>query len=360
MSQIKIECLFFIFFELKLIKIIKTNNRNYSGAKIIILYFWLQVFSTVRIYNNLQNFRAKRPVVTIGTFDGVHIGHHKVLGRLKDITRQTDGESVVFTFYPHPRLVLSPEEHNLRLLTTLDEKVELLRQAGIQHLIVYPFTTEFSKLTYAEFVKKVLVDEMKIHSLVVGYDHRFGKNREGGFEYLQSCADRYGFYIEKLDVLLVDEAHISSTRIRNALESGDIYTANRYLGYAYTLHGKVVAGQKLGRTIGFPTANIESSDIHKLIPGYGVYAVQAELENQVYPGMLNIGTRPTFNLNADQRSIEVNIFDFNDEIYDREISLKFIAKIRDERKFSGKNELVDQLHQDKKSALQLIDDYCKI
>lgn len=308
----------------------------------------------MRIYNNLHNFKAKKPVVTIGTFDGVHKGHHIVLNRLKDIARQSGGETVVFTFYPHPRLVLAPEEQNLRLLTTLDEKISLIGQANIHHMIVYPFTAEFAKLSYAEFVKKVLVDEIGTVSLVVGYDHRFGKNREGGFEYLQKCAEIYGFNIEKLDVLLLNEVNVSSTRIRNALESGDIFTANQYLGYRYTLHGKVVEGQKLGRTIGFPTANIESSDIHKLIPGYGVYAVEVEIEGKEYKGMLNIGSRPTFNLNADQRSIEVNIFDFDGEIYGKEVTLVFIGKIRDERKFPGKDALVQQLLLDKESSLRIL------
>jgi len=309
----------------------------------------------VRIYNDLHNFSAQKPVVTIGTFDGVHKGHHKVLDRLKDIALQNKGETVVFTFYPHPRLVLSPEEHNLRLLTTLDEKVELLRQAGINHLIVYPFTREFAELNYSDFVREILVNEMKIHSLVVGYDHRFGKDRQGGYEYLQVCADKYGFRIEKLDVLLIDEVNISSTRIRNALESGDIALANQYLGYPYTLHGKVVEGQKLGRTIGFPTANIESSDIHKLIPGYGVYAVKAEIDGESFNGMLNIGTRPTFNKNADQRSIEVNIFGFDRVIYGRDVTIRFHDKIREEKRFPGKEALVEQLHLDRLASLKILE-----
>jgi riboflavin kinase / FMN adenylyltransferase len=311
----------------------------------------------VKIYNDLQHFKAKRPVVTIGTFDGVHKGHHLVLERLKEIARQTGGETVVFTFYPHPRLVLQPDEHNLRLLTTLDEKVELLRRAGIQHLVVYPFTKEFAKNSYSEFVKKVLVDEIQTDSLVVGYDHRFGRDREGGYEYLQKCAQKYGFSIEKLDVLLMNEVNISSTRIRNALESGDIAKANLYLGYTYTLHGRVVEGQKLGRTIGFPTANIESSDLYKLIPGYGVYAVEVQIQEKIYQGMMNIGTRPTFNQNADNRSIEVNIFDFDGELYGREVTLFFVAKIRNERKFEGKAALVEQLFADKEDALRLLGEY---
>lgn len=308
----------------------------------------------MKIYNDLHNFKAHKPVVTIGTFDGVHLGHHIVLDRLKEIAKQVGGETVVFTFYPHPRLVLTPEEHNLRLLTTIDEKIELLKAAGIDHLVIYPFTLDFARMSYNVFVRKVLVEGMKTNSLVVGYDHRFGKNREGTYEDLQKCAEKYGFRIEKLDVLLMNQVNISSTRIRNALENGDIRLANQYLGYSYTLSGKVVEGLKLGRTIGFPTANIESSDVHKLIPGYGVYAVETVIEDKHFKGMLNIGTRPTFNQNADQRSIEVNIFDFNGELYGKEITLVFIGKIRDEKKFSGKEALVEQLWHDRETAMNIL------
>lgn len=190
--------------------------------------------------------------------------------------------------------------------------------------------------------------------MVVGYDHKFGKNREGGFEYLQQCASKYNFEIEKLEPLLINNIHISSTRIRQALQDGDIKTANHYLGYEFTLHGSVVEGQRVGRKIGFPTANIESSDVHKLIPGYGVYAVKITLEGKKYNGMLNIGTRPTFNQNADSRSIEVNIFDFDGDIYNKEITLIFLDKIRNEQKFSGVNALVEQLKKDKITALEIL------
>ncbi len=309
----------------------------------------------MRVYKDLKNISVSKPVVTIGTFDGVHLGHHKVLDKLKEIADQTGGESVVFTFYPHPRQVLTPDEQNLRLLTTLDEKIELLGQAGIDHLVVYPFTLDFAKLSYSEFVKSVLVDQIHTSTLVVGYDHRFGKNREGSYEDLKKCADLYGFDIIKLDVVLANEASISSTRIRNALESGDIRQATRYLGYHYTLHGRVVEGQQLGRTIGFPTANIESSDVHKLIPGYGVYAVFVLVDGVRYRGMMNIGTRPTFNNNADNRSIEVNLFDFDGHLYDSAITLVFVDKIRDERKFPDKEALVMQLYLDRHESNRILD-----
>jgi riboflavin kinase / FMN adenylyltransferase len=311
-------------------------------------------YDRVKIHTDINHFSAPKPVVTIGTFDGVHLGHQKVIDRLNEIARQHGGESVIFTFFPHPRLIISPRETNLRLLTTLEEKKKLFARSGIDHLIVYPFTKAFSQLTYAGFVEEVLVNKLHTRCLVVGYDHRFGKNREGGFEYLQNCAQKFGFDIEKLDVLLVDEAHVSSTRIREALENGDIQLANKYLGYRFTLHGTVVDGQRVGRKIGFPTANIEASDPHKLIPGYGVYAVEVMIEGENYGGMLNIGIRPTFNRNADNRSIEVHIFDFSGDIYHKEITLIFAGKIRNEKKFSGVDALVEQLKKDKETALSIL------
>jgi len=308
----------------------------------------------VKIHTDLNHFNANRPVVTIGTFDGVHLGHQKVINRLKDFAKHHNGETVIFTFLKHPRLVTSPDETNLRLLTTLKEKINLFEKYGIDHLVVYTFDKAFSELSYNEFVEKILVNKMHTHCLVVGYDHRFGKNREGGFEYLQKCAKKFSFEIERLDVLSVNEDNVSSTKIRNALESGNIKKANHFLGYQFTLHGKVVEGKQLGRKLGFPTANIEASDKHKIIPGYGVYAVSVELQQKEYLGMLNIGTRPTFNKNADNRSIEVNIFDFEGDIYNQEITLKFVDKIRDEQKFENVDKLVEQLKIDKISAINIL------
>lgn len=308
----------------------------------------------MKIYTDLNQFQVERPVITIGTFDGIHLGHQKVIARLNDFARQHNGESVIFTFHTHPRLVTSPDETTLRLLTTLEEKTELLEKFGIDHLIIYPFNREFANLTYHEFVEKILVEKLRTHCLVVGYDHKFGKNREGGFEYLQKCADKYNFHIEKLDALLVEDDSVSSTKIRNALESGDMEKANQFLGYPFTLHGTVVSGNQLGRKLGFPTANIESSNKYKIIPGYGVYAVKVRLKQGEYNGMLNIGTRPTFNNNADNRSIEVNIFDFDGDIYGQEITLGFVAKIRDEKKFSGIEMLVEQLKKDKTDAFRIL------
>ena len=308
----------------------------------------------MKLHTNLDHFKAKKPVVTIGTFDGVHLGHQKVILRLQEFAKQHDGETVIFTFHTHPRLVTSPEENNLRLLTTLKEKINLFERYGINHLIIYTFDKNFSELSYSEFVEEILVEKIGTHCLVVGYDHKFGKNREGGYDYLKNCADKFKFKIERLDALLVDDDSVSSTKIRNALQNGEIEKANHYLGYMFTLHGTVVEGKKLGRKLGFPTANIEASDKYKIIPGYGVYAVKVELNGVDYNGMLNIGTRPTFNNNADNRSIEVNIFDFDGDIYNKEITLKFAGKIRDEQKFESVEMLIKQLVNDKIRAQAIL------
>lgn len=309
----------------------------------------------MKIHHSLDNFDARSPVVTIGTFDGLHKGHQVILERLKNLAAKINGETVVFTFYPHPRVVTSPNEDSLRLLTTKDEKTELFRKYGIDHLIIYPFDKAFASLTYTEFVEDILVKKIGTKCLVVGYDHKFGKNREGGFEYLKECAKKYNFSIEKMDALTSGEGeNISSTKIRAALQEGDIKTANHYFGHEFTLHGTVVEGKQLGRKMGFPTANIESSDKHKIIPGYGVYAVKVEFDGKTFNGMLNIGTRPTFNKNADNRSIEVNIFDFSADIYGKKLTLCFVDKIRDEKKFPGIESLIEQLKKDRESALKIL------
>ncbi|PTN07249.1 bifunctional riboflavin kinase/FAD synthetase [Mangrovibacterium marinum] len=305
----------------------------------------------MKIYRDINQFDVENPILTIGSFDGVHQGHLKIIDRLKEIAREKKGESVIFTFYPHPRLVLFPEEGNLRLLTTLNEKIRLFERAGIDHLIIFPFTKEFSQLTYTEFVKNILVDTLHIQTLVVGYDHKFGKNREGSFEMLQDLSQELNFQLEKLDVLLIDDINISSTKVRNSLQEGNVQRANRYLGYSYTLHGTVVEGQKLGRKIQFPTANVQASDPYKLIPGHGVYAVFVQVADSRFRGMLNIGTRPTVNQNADNRSIEVHILGFDGNLYGREIELEFVEKIRDEQKFASVDDLRLQLEKDKQTVL---------
>jgi riboflavin kinase / FMN adenylyltransferase len=305
----------------------------------------------VKIHRDLNNFYAQNPVLTVGTFDGVHLGHRKIIARLHDLAKAINGESVIFTFDPHPRKVVAPTETNLRLLTTLDEKIELFEQSGIDHLIIYPFTPEFAQLTYEQFVEQILVGQIHTKSLVVGYDHKFGKGRQGDFEFLKNCADRLGFQIEKLDVLLMNESSISSTKIREAIQIGDFDTANAFLGYPFALHGTVIEGQKLGRQIQFPTANIEASDPDKIIPGYGVYAVHAKVQNQTYLGMLNIGSRPTVNHNADHRSIEVHLLNFDADIYGEHLELIFYRKLREEKKFESLDALKEQLANDKANTI---------
>ena len=301
----------------------------------------------MKIHRDLNNFYAQNPVLTVGTFDGVHLGHRKIISRLHDLAAAIGGESVIFTFDPHPRKIVAPDETNLRLLTTLDEKIELFEQSGIDHLIIYPFTPGFAQLTYEEFVEEILVGQIHTKSLVVGYDHKFGKGRQGDFEFLKNCADRLGFQIEKLDVLLMNESNISSTKIREAIQIGDFDTANAYLGYRFTLHGNVVEGQKIGRTINYPTANVDTADPDKIIPGYGVYAVRVAVRNAEYAGMLNIGSRPTVNHNADHRTVEVNLFDFDEDIYGEPITVVFYHKLREEQKFASLDALKEQLAKDK-------------
>jgi riboflavin kinase/FMN adenylyltransferase len=308
----------------------------------------------VQIYYDLDHFKALNPVVTIGTFDGVHLGHQEVISELNRISRVSGGESVVFTFEPHPRVVVLPREDSIRLLSTIEEKIVSMEKLGIDHLVIYPFTEEFSKLTYDEFVTNILVAKMKLSCLVVGYDHRFGQGRKGDFAALEALSTSFNFKVEQLSQFLVNDKLVSSSKIRAALESGDILGANHYLGYEYQLSGKVVEGNKMGRRIGFPTANIEISDTHKMVPGDGVYAVNVTISGKIYGGMCNIGFRPTVNSNVDHKSIEVHIFNFEEDIYGMVITLNFIGKIRDEHKFSSIYELQEQLSKDKVSALNLI------
>ena len=308
----------------------------------------------MQIHYNLDNFKAVNPVVTIGTFDGVHLGHREVISELKRISSISGGESVVFTFEPHPRIVIAPQEDSLRLLSTKNEKINLMEKIGIDHLVIYPFTIDFSKLSYNEFVREILVGKMKISSLVVGYDHRFGQGRKGDYSSLELLSKELNFKVEQLSQLLVDSKVVSSTKIRMALEAGDVSKANHFLGYRYSLSGKVIEGKQLGRKLGFPTANIETFDNHKLVPGDGVYVVFVQTGGRMYKGMLNVGIRPTVNYNADHKSIEVHIFDFDSDIYNTEITLYFVMKIRDEQKFTGIVELHKQLVKDRTFALNIL------
>jgi riboflavin kinase/FMN adenylyltransferase len=307
----------------------------------------------MRIYEGLEDFLpVPNAVVTSGTFDGVHLGHQKIIQRIRELARSIHGETVLITFWPHPRLVLYPTEHHLRLLSTFEEKANLLRQFGIDHLVTIPFTQEFSQMTSEEFIRKILVEKIHTKKLVIGYDHRFGKNREGSFEYLKSHGQEFGFELEEISRQDVDEIGVSSTKIRKALESGDIKTATNYLGRPYELNGLVVKGQQIGRSIGFPTANIHIPNDYKLIPHDGVYAVEVKVEGVLYKAMLNIGNRPT--VDGTRKTVEAHLFDFQGDLYNKLVTVSFKEFIREERKFENLEALKNQLVQDQKLAKSIL------
>lgn len=311
----------------------------------------------MKVYRKLSDFKPlDKAVVTVGTFDGVHKGHQVLLDRIKSIARDDGGESVMLTFFPHPRLVLFPDDNDLRLLTTLEEKIDLLERSGIDHLIIHPFTVEFSRTTVPEYVRDILVKGIGVRKLVIGYDHHFGRNREGSLENLQAVAPNYGFEVEEIPARMIDDVNVSSTKIRNALTEGDVARANGFLGYPYTLSGKVVKGNEIGRSMGFPTANVEPSDPVKLIPGNGVYAVKVHFEDRIYHGMANIGKRPTVVKNPAQRVIEVHIFGFSSDLYGKNLRLTFHGRIRDEVKFEDTGALKTQIEKDAAAARQILVD----
>lgn len=307
----------------------------------------------MKIYHGIDDFsQLQYAVVTSGTFDGVHLGHQKIFSRLREIASRNFGETVVLTFWPHPRLVLHPEDRSLKLLNTFEEKAELLKEQGIQHLIRIPFTKEFSQLSSEQFIQEILVKTIGTRKLVIGYDHHFGKNREGSFEQLKLNGPRYGFEVEEIPSQEVDHVAVSSTKIRHALEEGDIETANHFLGRPYSLTGRVVAGDKIGSSLGFPTANIEIDTHYKLIPVDGIYAVTVRHEHRIYGGMLYIGYRPTLQGNA--RNIEVNIFDFQQQIYGESLTVNFYKLLRGDKTFSDLGAMTAQLHRDKEDALRVL------
>ena len=306
----------------------------------------------MNVYRHISEFSSEKNVVlTTGTFDGVHLGHKKIIDQVVQIAQKINGESVLLTFFPHPRMVLYPESNDLKLLNTIDEKIELLQQCGVDHLIIHPFSVDFSRITSLDFVRDILVKKLNTKKLVIGYDHHFGKNREGSFEHLKEYGPLYGFEVEEIPAQEIQQINISSTKIRNSLLIGEIQAANQFLGYHYFLNGTVVEGSQIGRQMGFPTANIEVDEDYKLIPANGVYAVKILLEKKIYNGMLNIGTRPT--IKGSDVTIEVNIFNFNQEIYNKPIRIEFFEKIRNEVKFNELTELKQQLNHDKQKVLQL-------
>jgi riboflavin kinase/FMN adenylyltransferase len=309
----------------------------------------------MKIHEDISLFSVNKPVLTVGIFDGVHLGHRFLLERLKEKAEQLGGESVVLTLWPHPRMVLNQEGNHFKLLNTLEEKKELLAGVGLDHLVIFPFTTEFSRLSSCDFIREILVEKCRISHLVVGYNHRFGRDREGNFEKLRDCATRFGFGIEQMDAFQSESREISSTGIRDLLLRGDIRGANHLLGYRYGFSGNVVGGSRLGTSMGFPTANITPDEDYKLLPADGVYAVYVELRGSYYRGMMNMGSRPTVNDDPGRKTIEVHLFDFKRDIYSEKIRVAYMARLRDERKFRDIDALKAQLERDREKALRIFD-----
>ena len=328
----------------------------------------------MKIYNNLSEFsKLDNAIVTIGTFDGVHFGHQKIIKQLVQKAKADNGESVILTFFPHPRMIIDPENQDLKMINTINEKAEILKNLGVDHLIITPFTRDFSNQLPEDYIKNTLVDNIGIKHIIIGYDHRFGKDRSGNLSDLKAAGLHYGFTVEEIMEQDIHDVAVSSTKIRQALLAGDVSLASDYLGYPFSIFGKVIKGDKIGRTIGFPTANIFVEETYKLIPGDGIYAVTVELESEVgspkseveapnarletqdsglrtvYRGMAYIGQRPT--INGMTRNIEVNIFDFNQEIYGQDIKMNFLKFLRHDVKFTGLEALTVQLQKDKEATL---------
>jgi len=307
----------------------------------------------MQVHTDLSTFRdVERPVLTTGTFDGVHLGHQAILRRLIATARREGGQSVLFTFHPHPRMVLFPHDNDLKLLNTRKEQSELLEAAGLDHLVIVPFSRSFSRMHALDFVRDTLVDQLRVHAMVIGYDHRFGRNREGDINLLRQLGEAYDFGVEEIPAHEIDHVKVSSTKVRDALLKGDVKLASELLGYAYALSGVVVKGDQRGRTIGFPTANIGGTDPHKLLPADGVYAVETELRDGLFKGMLNIGLRPT--VDGRERSVEVNIFGLDRDLYGEPITVRLRHRLRDEVRFNGLNALKAQLLKDREQAEKLL------
>lgn len=307
----------------------------------------------MRVYRQISEFTSPcKPVATVGVFDGVHLGHMEIINRLSAKAREKNCESVVITFEPHPRLVL-PHHAEVKLLQTLSEKLQRFELAGVGAVLVIPFDRDFAKITPHDFIKHVLVDSLHVSHVITGYDHFFGQNRQGDYDMLSKLGKQFNFTVDELPMVLVAEHTVSSSTVRRALLDGDVKLAATMLGYPYSITGVVVTGNKIGRNIGYPTANIKPNNPHKLIPGQGVYATKVTVEGFTYTGMTNIGYRPT--IDADHLTIEVNIFDFNQDIYSQDITLSFIERIRNEKRFASLGDLQLQLANDKTEAMRLLE-----
>lgn len=303
----------------------------------------------LKIFHSIKDFSSpKKTILTLGTFDGVHIGHKKILEKVIQHTHGEEYESLVLTFFPHPRMILQ-ERSEIKLLNTISEKVSLLDQLGIQNLVIHPFDESFSRLTAEEFVKTVLVEQFKIQKIIIGYDHRFGRNRTADINNLIEFGEKYNFEVEQISAQEINAISISSTKIRNAIQEGDMILANKYLGYDYFLTGTVIQGKQLGRTIGFPTANLKIEEDYKLIPLKGVYIVSSHINNQEVFGMMNIGLNPT--VGGENLSVEIHYLDFEANLYNQQITVSILKRIRGEEKFDSINLLKEQIEKDKKETL---------
>jgi riboflavin kinase / FMN adenylyltransferase len=306
----------------------------------------------LKIFHATQDFKSdKKTIVTIGTFDGVHIGHKKIIDKIVQNCKSENVESIILTFFPHPRMVLN-ENSDIKLLNTIAEKSELLAKNGIQNLVIQNFNTAFSELSAEEFVANVLVKQLNIQKIIIGHDHHFGKNRSANINDLIIFGKKYNFEVEQISVEEIDDVAISSTKIRNAIIDGNIALANEYLGYNYQISGNVIKGKQLGRTIGFPTANINLEENYKLIPKFGVYIVKSFFENKTIFGIMNIGLKPTFD--EKNVTIEVHFLDFNADLYNKKITVSILEFIREEQKFDGIDELKSQIEKDKIFALNFL------
>jgi riboflavin kinase/FMN adenylyltransferase len=307
----------------------------------------------MKVYRSLKEFnKLSNAVVTSGIFDGVHKGHQKILSHLSYTAQKNNGESVVITFWPHPKKILQPESTDIKTITTLEEKIKLMEENHIDHFLIIPFTKAFSEISSSEFVNEILINCIGTKHLIIGYDHKFGKNREGGFDYLKSHASLFGFQVEEIPRQDIDNLAVSSTLIRKSLLEGNVKDVSNYLGRYYSIEGTVIRGKQLGQTIGYPTANISIIDPDKLVPKDGIYAVQVVYNNILYKGMMSIGFNPTVNGNT--KTIEVNIFDFNASIYGEQLTINFVEYLRAEEKFDSLEKLIDQLHKDKEDSLRIL------
>lgn len=307
----------------------------------------------MKVYYQLEQLpQLKNTVLTIGSFDGVHHGHQELLARINRLAKNIQGESLVITFHPHPRQVIYPNDKSLRLLSTIEEKVALFRQFGVDHVVVVPFTMAFSRQSPDEYIEQFLIKYFSPSKIVIGYDHKFGLKRSGDINYLKKHGKYFGYEVLEIEPQQVNDIAVSSTKIRNALLDGHIKTANKALGHQYSFKGVVVKGKQIGRTLGFPTANIQLDNEFKLVPKHGVYAVTVKHNKQCFNGMLSIGKRPSLE-GASLRTIEVNIFDFESNIYGDQIKIQFVKHLRDNTRFNSLDELREQLTIDKKNSMAI-------